>query len=89
MQHPFVLITIPNSLDVLKELGYKTFSPWIDESYDKELDDTKRMLMIVEETKRLCNLSPDQLAEFLIAMREICLHNYNNLMSKRDFIVEQ
>ena len=33
--HPFILVSIPGSLAALKELGYKTFHPWINESYDK------------------------------------------------------
>ena len=32
---PFIILGTVNSLTHLKEQGYKTFSPWIDESYDK------------------------------------------------------
>ena len=89
MSHPFILVTIPNSLDVLKEIGYKSFSPWINESYDCEQDDHKRMLMIVQEIERLCNLSNNELNDFLIATKEICKYNYDVLNSKTKFVYEK
>jgi hypothetical protein len=86
MSHPFVIVSIPKSLEVLKELGYKTFSPWIDESYDQEMDDNKRMMMIVNEIERLCNLSQEDLEKFLVAMKEVCSYNHNVLRNKKTFI---
>lgn len=86
MSHPFIIVSIPKSLEVLKELGYKTFSPWIDESYDQEMNDNKRMLMIVNEIKRLCNLSPIELVKFLVAIKDICSYNYNVLRNKKTFL---
>jgi len=82
-KHPFILVGIPNSLDLLRQLGYKTFSPWINESYDIEPDSAKRILMVVDEIERLSNLSPDQLTDFLNGVREICEYNYKNLMDKK------
>ena len=81
-EHPFVLVTHPKTLPLLHELGYKTFSPYIDESYDNEKDDYKRLLMIVEEVKRLSNLDSNQLNEFLIGLKEIVEYNYNLLINK-------
>ena len=89
MNHPFIIVSIPRSLEVLKDLGYKTFSPWINESYDQETNDLDRMLMIVEEIKRLANLPADELEAFLIATKEICSYNYNILKNKTTFIYEQ
>ena len=80
--HPFILASRPYSMRKFSEIGYKTFSPYIDESYDNEEDDTKRLLMIVEETKRLCNLSGDELEQFLVGCKEICEYNYQTLTSK-------
>lgn len=88
MKHPFIFVTVPNSLDILRKMGYKTFSPIIDESYDTEIDDAKRMLMIVNEIERLSNLNDYELEDFIIKAREICNYNYKNLMSKKQFIVE-
>lgn len=88
MKHPFILVSVPNSLEIYKIMGYKTFSSIIDERYDKELDDGKRMLMILEEIERLCNLTNTELEKFIFAAREICEYNYNVLLSKKKFITE-
>ena len=88
MRHPFILVSVPNSLDIYRIMGYKTFSPFITEQYDQELDDGKRMLMILDEIERLCNLTESELSEFLFNVKEICDYNYNILMSKTQFITE-
>ena len=46
--HPFIIISTPYFLKYLKELGFKTFDKWWDESYDNELDDTIRLHKIQE-----------------------------------------
>lgn len=90
MRHPFIIASTPNFLVKFKELGYKSFSPYINEDYDNEPDDAVRMMMIVKEIERLSTLSTEELEEFLVAMREICEHNYNLLMSRtdRDFFTD-
>lgn len=87
-KHPFILISVPHSLVFLKEKGYKSFYPLIDESYDLEEDDEKRLLMVLDETKRLCNLTDSEVEEFIYATKEICDFNYNVLMSKTKFSTE-
>jgi hypothetical protein len=84
--HPFIAVTVPNFLDAVRSVGYETFSPWIDESYDKELDDSKRLLMIVAEIKRLAELTPDEIKEFQAGVRDICTFNLGVLMRKTEFI---
>lgn len=83
-KHPFLLITSPNSLELLKEIGYKTFSPFFDESYDKEYDPHKRMILIVNEVERLCNLNDNEWQTLSIELNKICEHNYNVFMNKKD-----
>ena len=81
-RHPFIMLGVAKSLQLLKDLGYKTFSPWINEDYDNELDDITRIHMVVKEVKRLSELPDDKLAEFLIFARKIVEHNFNTLKSK-------
>ena len=81
--HPFILVSRPHSLRKLKELGYKTFSPYIDESYDEEVNDYVRLRMIVDEIARLSNLSEPMLIEFLTAVKEIVEYNYQLLTNKQ------
>lgn len=88
MKHPFLLLTIPKSLEVLKFLGYKTFSPWIDESYDNEMEDNTRMLMILDEVERLSNMSDSEVAQFIEETNHISEYNFNLLRSKNKFLYE-
>ena len=50
---PFISVNYHNSLEHLKKLGFKTFSPFIDESYDSTKDPAERMAKIYKEIKRL------------------------------------
>lgn len=50
---PFLLYGTPGQLEQLRDLGFKTFSPYINESYDQESNYEKRYDMIVEEINRL------------------------------------
>lgn len=79
-KHPFILMGMPNLLRTLRELGYKTFSPFINEDYDNELDPNKRLLMIVNEVERLCNLTENELNQFSKECRNICDHNIKHLL---------
>jgi len=82
LQHPFIVVGVPRSLELLRDLGYKTFSPWINESYDTETDDIKRFMLINNEIKRLCMLKEKALEDFLINAKEICEYNYKVLLHK-------
>ena len=81
--HPFVLSTVANSLPILRSLGYKTFSPYINETYDTIEDDGDRMTAIVDEIERLCNMDKSQTLEFIANVRPILAHNYNVLVAKK------
>jgi hypothetical protein len=87
-RHPFLVLARPYTIKKFKELGYHSFNEIIDESYDNEFDDRKRMMMVLEETKRLCNLSDDELTHFLQVARKITLYNYMVLRNKRNFITK-
>ena len=75
----------PYSLTLLKQIGYKTFHPYIDESYDNEQNDVKRLKMILNEVNRLSNLSKSELFEFIDDVKEITIHNHNILVNKPKF----
>lgn len=76
LKHPFVLAGFVGSLEVLKKQGYKTFSPFINEEYDKETDDNKRLNLIIKEVERLCNFTDDQWLEWQTGIKEIVDHNF-------------
>jgi hypothetical protein len=84
-KHPFILLSSPNSLELIRQLGYKTFHPYIDESYDSEKNNTKRLKMILNEVKRLSNLTEVELFEFIDNIKDITIHNKNLLLNKPKF----
>jgi hypothetical protein len=85
MGHPFLMVTAPNSLQYLRQLGYKTYAPFIDESYDTIEDDGDRMLAILDEVERLCSMPEKVLRKkWLPNVRTIANHNRKLIMSKKD-----
>tara|TARA_R100000005_G_scaffold95522_1_gene77306 strand:- start:1619 stop:3022 length:1404 start_codon:yes stop_codon:yes gene_type:complete len=85
--HPFITFGRPNTMKELRNLGFKTFHPFIDESYDKVVDNKKRYNMILDEIKRLQNISKKEMIKWYSDMKDILLHNYNHFMklgSKRN-----
>jgi hypothetical protein len=78
--HPFILVGPYNSLKSLREdFGFKTFSAFIDESYDEEKDPNIRMKMIQDEIKKLNNYSLEELKQIVKELKTILLHNRNLL----------
>lgn len=75
--HPFIVLGGKGELEIMKSRGYRTFSDYFDESYDK-LDDTKRMDAIIETLKYIDSIQ-DKVAWFE-SMRPVLEHNYNQLM---------
>lgn len=53
---PFIFLGSYGSLKQLKNLGFKTFSPFINESYDDEENNEKRFTMIIEEIDRISKI---------------------------------
>lgn len=78
---PFVFMAYPGALKMLHKLGFKTFHPFIDESYDDETDRNKRLSMIYSEITRLCNMSVEELHNWFWQMEEILVHNRNHFLS--------
>ena len=51
--HPFLLLNGAGALEKIREYGFETFQPYINESYDKEPDPVKRMDMVLTEMNRI------------------------------------
>lgn len=85
LKHPFILVGRTHALKILREHGYKTFSPFIDESYDNIEDNVERMNAIVKEIKRLTQLSEDELLTWQQNIQSILDHNQKILWEKHRF----
>ncbi len=73
---PFILAGPYGSLNYIRErLGFKTFHPYINESYDNEKDDYKRLELIEKEIENFARKTNDQKIEFLYNVKDICLYN--------------
>lgn len=81
-KHPFILVSRPKSLHYLKKLGYKTFHPYINESYDDIDNDADRLLAIVNEVERLSQQTTEEWIKWQENVKEIVEHNFNVITSK-------
>lgn len=81
---PFIFVGDYGSLRHLQNLGFKTFSPYIDESYDLETDYLKRMKMIETEILKLNALSQQELHNLYYSMTDILIHNRKHFESFKD-----
>ena len=77
--HPFVYVGNPGALREFRRLGYETFSPCIDESYDGISDHTARMAAVLHEIERLVNLPKPRLHEMYCELWPRLEHNYRLL----------
>jgi len=78
---PFLFYGIKGSLKLLRQQGFKTFHPYIDESYDDEPNIGLRLKMIVEEVKKLCSLSKEELHSWYWNLEDILIYNHRHLKS--------
>jgi hypothetical protein len=73
--HPFMLAAGPGSLEYLKSYGFKTFSPWIDESYDAEPNSLSRLKKIVEAMQEFSNLPAQIKQKTYLEIKKIADYN--------------
>jgi hypothetical protein len=78
---PFILLGDYGTLVELKRLGFKTFEPFIDESYDLELDPTIRMQKIEKEIEKLKNKSIEEIHQWYYSIKDILLYNQKHMYS--------
>ena len=79
--HPFIILGTKNFLKELHKIGYKTFHPYIDESYDN-LDDDDRMLAVIKEMVRLQNFSQQERLDWFNQVKPILKHNFKHFANR-------
>ena len=72
---PFILAATHGSLEYLRNYGFETFSPWIDETYDTIENPAQRLKAIVQEMKRIANLSADEKTFLYAKLKDITIRN--------------
>ena len=90
-RHPFLVAGCPGVLRILRDLGLRTFSPHIDESYDLEVNQNERLKMVVAETIRIASLGRRERARFISDCADIVQDNFeyahNGLLRNRELNV--
>lgn len=86
---PFIVVGPHHTLQRLKDMGYQTFSPLINESYDNEKDPMKRLDLIYQEIERLTQLSHQQMQDLVFDTKEILFHNFENIKNRRNQLVKE
>lgn len=82
---PFVLVSTPNSLRLLQELGFKTFSRWWSEEYDNIQNSKSRMDNILNTIQFIDTLDP---AETLDEMKHILDYNFKHLQQLKEQLLD-
>lgn len=78
---PFLLWSGVNSLARLRDEGFRTFAPYLDESYDNICNIQDRFMAIIKEIDRLARMPMQELADMHLALRDTFEYN-------RTFFVE-
>lgn len=78
MGHPIIVVGNPYSLQRLRELGFRTFAPFIDESYDTCEDRFERMTLVQAEVRRLATMPKAELVQLRVNLRRVIEHNYRH-----------
>lgn len=76
---PFIFVGNPFSLKTLKDLGFKTFHPYIDETYDQVIDPVERFKLIEKEIAKLAALPHEELHKLYYKLSGRTIHNQNTL----------
>ena len=79
--HPFMIIGQPRTLEVLREWGFDTFDEVFDNSYDLEDDMFKRIEMVLQQMEIINQLSPEELKEKTLELKDRLVYNKNRYFS--------
>jgi hypothetical protein len=77
--HPFIVIGDPGTLNRLRELGFRSFSPVINEAYDEIFDPRERLEAISDEVARIGSWNAEQLTSARQALADVVHHNFEHL----------
>lgn len=81
---PFIIFSSHHFLKNLKKMGYASFDPFIDESYDSIKDHKKRADAIIKEIKRISELSESDFQKLIENCQNRVDWNANRMMKRTD-----
>jgi hypothetical protein len=89
-KHPFIIVGVTGALKAMREMGFKTFGDFWDESYDETDCPRVRMQKISYLTEVIGAWTPEQILDFKRKVKPILEHNYNQLkIPSSEFVVQK
>lgn len=85
---PFIMLAAPYGLQHIKDMGFKTFDQFWDESYDSETDHTIRFLKITQQVRKISEWSQEKLDQFVKDVQPILEFNREHLKTMKNIEVE-
>ena len=79
---PFLVYGGSGILAHLRALGFRTFHPWIDERYDGEQNDAKRLQLFLKEIERIGRMDANQVHHLYRRLVPMVAHNREHLQSR-------
>ena len=70
------MLAAKGSLQAMREQGFKTFNELWDESYDNEVNDTKRFFKVLELIKEIASWTDERKLEISTMVKSIVDYNY-------------
>lgn len=77
----FLLVGAPHTLKFIKTKGFKTFEPFIDETYDTIEDPVVRMQVLLQEIDRLVTLPIDSIRKEVLQYADVLESNFQTVMN--------
>jgi len=77
--HPFLIVGTPGTLSHMRQLGFQTFAPAIDERYDSLLDNEERMQALTDVIDDFAALDKSRQLDLLEQLHPALTHNARHL----------
>jgi hypothetical protein len=78
---PFIIVGNAHTLKKMKDLGYKTFNKWWDESYDNEVELDIRISKIIKTLEEISSWDFEKCYKIREEMKEVLIYNYNHMLN--------
>lgn len=85
-QRLFIISSGPRALESLRQHGFRTFSPWIDESYDQIENKKLRQNAALQSFLKFANQSDDERSKILSEVQPILEHNKNVILDTKKWL---
>lgn len=82
---PFILMSTPGSLEYLRRYGFRTFAPYIDETYDTIADPMQRMQAVIKVMQQISQLLESDKNTLSTQLQNIADYNRQRFFSQDFF----